>query len=558
MRHARLAAVFAAVLMAGPVAADGVAGPYLAARQADMRNDFAAAQLYLSRALARDRNNDTILRDLVFSKIALGDIDGAAPLARQLDRIVPDDEIAGLVATAITLKTATPGEVLDFLQDGPRVGPMIDGLLTAWAEVSAGRMSVALDRFDQVADNDSMRSFAMFHKAMALAVVGDFEAAEATFSGMLTGEMAKTRRGVLALAQLQSQLDRRAEAIALLQDNFGPGDAEAQAMIATLSAGQAVPFDLVRTPRDGFAEVFYSVAAALSGQSSDRFALMYLRLAEYLAPHHTDAILLGAGLLEGLGQIDLAVEAYGAIPATSPVFVTAEIDRAQALNRADRVTEGIAVLQSLADRMPARFDVQQALGDALRRDEQFEAARQAYDRAIALLTDDAERNWVVFYARGVTHERTKNWPAAEADFRKALALSPGQPLVLNYLGYSFVERGENLDEALDMIRDAVEARPDNGFITDSLGWVLFRLGDYDAAVAPMERAAELTPSDPVINDHLGDVYWAVGRVREARFQWHRALSFDPEPDAADRIRRKLEVGLDKVLQEEGAAPLRAE
>jgi tetratricopeptide (TPR) repeat protein len=132
---------------------------------------------------------------------------------------------------------------------------------------------------------------------------------------------------------------------------------------------------------------------------------------------------------------------------------------------------------------------------------------------------------------------------------------------LNYLGYSLVEKRKNLDEALDMIERAVAARPDSGYIVDSLGWVLYRLGRYDEAVGHMERAVELMPVDPVVNDHLGDVFWAVGRKREAEFQWKRALSFiragegDGEADP-DRIRRKLEVGLDVVLAEEGAEPLK--
>ena len=141
------------------------------------------------------------------------------------------------------------------------------------------------------------------------------------------------------------------------------------------------------------------------------------------------------------------------------------------------------------------------------------------------------------------------------DVRKALELNPDQPQVLNYLGYSLVEKQIKLDEALDMIERAVAARPDSGYIVDSLGWVLYRLGRYEEAVVHMERAAELMPVDPIVNDHLGDVLWAVGRYREAEFQWTRALSFDPEEKDAVRIRRKLEVGLDVVLAEEGAQPL---
>jgi tetratricopeptide (TPR) repeat protein len=134
-------------------------------------------------------------------------------------------------------------------------------------------------------------------------------------------------------------------------------------------------------------------------------------------------------------------------------------------------------------------------------------------------------------------------------------LKPDQPQVLNYLGYSYVEMKRNMDDALDMIQRAVAARPDDGYVTDSLGWVFYRMGRYQDAVVEMERAVELMPVDPVINDHLGDVYWAVGRKREAKFQWRRAMSFEPELDDATRIRRKLEVGLDAVLKEEGAAPL---
>jgi Flp pilus assembly protein TadD len=159
------------------------------------------------------------------------------------------------------------------------------------------------------------------------------------------------------------------------------------------------------------------------------------------------------------------------------------------------------------------------------------------------------------------HERLDNWELAEADFRAALALNPEQPQVLNYLGYSMVEKQVNLDEALNMIERAAAARPDSGFIVDSLGWVLFRIGRYSEAVVHMETAVALMPVDPVVNDHLGDVYWSVGRTREAEFQWSRALSFVDPTDAdgeadPDRIRRKLEIGLDAVLVEEGANPLK--
>jgi Flp pilus assembly protein TadD len=179
----------------------------------------------------------------------------------------------------------------------------------------------------------------------------------------------------------------------------------------------------------------------------------------------------------------------------------------------------------------------------------------SYDRAIALLDGDEAGQWGVYFARGVTRERTGYWQEAEADFRRALELRPDQPQVLNYLGYTYVELGENLDEALDLIEKAVAAQPNSGYIVDSLGWVYYRLGRYQEAVDQLERATELMPTDPILTDHLGDALWAVDRKREARFQWRRALSFDPEEDEAGRIRRKLDVGLDIVLEEEGADPI---
>jgi Flp pilus assembly protein TadD len=157
----------------------------------------------------------------------------------------------------------------------------------------------------------------------------------------------------------------------------------------------------------------------------------------------------------------------------------------------------------------------------------------------------------------MTSERLDEWDAAEADFRASLALNPGNPSVLNYLGYSLVDRGLKFDEALGMIETAVAARPDSGAIVDSLAWVYYKLGRYQEAVAPMERAAELEPNDPILSDHLGDVYWMVGRDVEARFQWRRALSFEPEQAEADRIRHKLSVGLDAVYADEGVTPAAA-
>jgi len=166
-----------------------------------------------------------------------------------------------------------------------------------------------------------------------------------------------------------------------------------------------------------------------------------------------------------------------------------------------------------------------------------------YDKAVALLRHPGHANWPLFYDRGIALDRAHNWPRAEADFLKALELSPNQPYVLNYLGYSWVDQGVNLDEAMNMIRRAVEQRPDDGYIVDSLGWAYYRIGNFDEAVKNLERAVDLKPEDPTINEHLGDAYWRVGRKLEAGFQWAHARDLKPDPEDLPKIEAKIRDGL---------------
>jgi Flp pilus assembly protein TadD len=184
-----------------------------------------------------------------------------------------------------------------------------------------------------------------------------------------------------------------------------------------------------------------------------------------------------------------------------------------------------------------------ALGNIERERKDFTGCGDAYTKAVATVAKPEKSNWVMFYFRGICYERSNQWPKAEADMKKALELYPDQPLVLNYLGYSWVDKGVHLEEGMDMIRRAVEQRPDDGYIVDSLGWAYFRTGNYDEAVKNLERAVQLKPDDPTINDHLGDAYWRVGRLLEAHFQWSQAVDFKPDPDELATLQKKLKDGL---------------
>ena len=560
IRTLTLAAVLAA---ATPAFSDQASGSYLAARSAMMANDYAEAAQQFSRALIRDSRNPVLLENALTAYIGLGDLERASALARRLTEVGTNSQISALVLAGDAAKRGSWDELLADLDAGMTVGPLFDGLLRAWAELGAGRMSEALAGFDGVTGNQGVEAFGLYHKALALGSVGDFEGAAEIFSGDSGTTIRLTPRGIIAYVQILSQLEQPQVALDLMEATFGTTNLSPQlaALQASLQAGETLAFEAVRSPADGVAEIYHSIGGALLGEAQDGYTLLYTRMALAIRPDHIDALLTTAELLESLDQYDLATEVYDTVPRSSPVFHAAELGRAAALRRSDRTDAAVEVLKQLTKSHGDIPAVQIALGDVLRQIEDFEGSLIPYTRALELIGDPQEQYWIVYFARGIAHERLDRWDDAEADFRAALELRPEQPQVLNYLGYSFLEMNSNLEEALDLIERAVAQRPDSGYIVDSLGWGLYRVGRYAEAVGHMERAVELLPVDPIVNDHLGDVYWAVGREREAEFQWHRALSFitddtDPEDVDGDRIRRKLEVGLDLVLEEEGAPPLK--
>ncbi len=551
-------ALCATMPFATPVAAQGVSGPYLAARQAFDAHDYKQAATYLSHALAVDQGS-VYLRSLALqSFVALGDIDNAEVLARQLraaDVPLAMADLVGLVAAAQGEDFAAVASVLDDTSVG---GAAMDGLLRGWAQMGQGQVRAALTTFETTADTAGVRAFALYQKGLALALVGDFEQALAVFDGTEgSPAIPLTERGALAKAQIMVQLDQRDAAADMLSARFaGTDNAAATALADRIRSGATLDFDFITSAQEGMGEVIFTIALALEAETDADLLLIYTRLAHHLAPRNIDALLLSAQLFEALGNPALATEAYDDVPRSHPAFLRAELGRAEALESSGRADAAVEVLAQLSETYPDIRRVQMSLGDLLRRTQDYDQAQRIYDRVIAGLDAPTEDDWFLYFARGVTHERLGTWPQAEADFRTSLDLNPNQPMVLNYLGYSFVDRGENLEEARDLIQRAVDGAPDRGYIIDSLGWVLFQLEDFDQAVIHLEDAVSKMPTDPVVNDHLGDAYWMVGRKTEARFQWRRAASFDPDPDVADRIARKLDLGLDVVRAEDSSGDVK--
>ena len=250
-----------------------------------------------------------------------------------------------------------------------------------------------------------------------------------------------------------------------------------------------------------------------------------------------------ADLYESLKKPDLAIKIYERVPASSPLHRNAAIQMASDLDALNRSEEAEKHLDALIKNHPHDLEAIMALGNVQRGHKKFSACADTYGKGIATIAHPQKANWVIFYFRGICYERSHRWPKAEADLKEALNLFPDQPHVLNYLGYSWIDQRVHLDDGMAMIKKAVQQRPDDGYIVDSLGWAYFQLGNYPEAVKQLERAIELKPEDPTINDHLGDAYWRVGRTLEARFQWAHARDLKPDPEELPKIEQKLKNGL---------------
>ena len=542
--------------IAGMVRAEISFGGYLAGRHALSTKDFDAASTYLSRAIEDDIENPELLNGLISVQVSLGDIGAAKVSSDNLDLLGVQTQLSNMVKIAIQLRNRDFDNAKQQIENEQGINPLLDKIVTGWAFADQGNFEDAETIFDEIGKGSSLAQFSQMQKASMLAAYGRYESALNTIENL---EKNSNRISIDARAlkvQLLLKLDNKEEATEYFSKIFGDGvnsDA-ANLRMQVEDHPNAYSIEESLSLEAGIAYAFYAIADILKDDADPNTALLYVRLAQYLNENSQKAILLAADLLEQMGQYDLAVAEYAKISPSSSYFLSSELGRVGALRDGGKTEAALEVLYYLAREFPDIGIVHNSLGDFLRREERYSEAKIAYDRAVDIYRENNNVSWVVLYARGITHERLQEWDKAESDFRNALTINPDQANVLNYLGYSLIDRGEKLDEAMTMIEKAVSLQPESGYIVDSLAWGLFKLGKYETAIPHMEKAAELMPVDPIVTDHLGDLYWAVGRQLEAKFQWRRALSFDPELKDATRIREKLRIGLDRVLVNEGLKP----
>jgi tetratricopeptide (TPR) repeat protein len=532
-----------------PNSADAsLSGSYLIGRVAGKQRDNPAALEFVARALQLDPDNQTLIERLFQLQVAVGQLEEAGKTASQVLTFNSQHRLARTILGLKDFKANQFAEARANFAEAAYspIGELTSALLSAWTFAAENNLADALNELNKLDTNESFASFKTYHTALITDFMKSPVRAEASFKKSLEQSGARLRI-TQAYGNFLERNGRASEAVTLYNTFLTTTDRNAlvQAALANNLSGKKNQA-FAETASGGMGEGLFSLASAMTDEQSADVAVLYTQMAlAFTADKPVVTTLLG-DLYESTDRYEEAISAYEQTPKDSPLRNNADTEIALNFQRLDRTGEAQARLKEVISRDPKNYAAILTLGNIHRNNDNFKEASIAYDQAVALVAKPTREHWRMFYYRAIANERQKLWPKAEADFRTALRLEPDEPTVLNYLGYSMVEKKINLDEAIMMIKKAVEAKPNDGYIVDSLGWAYYQLADYENALVHMERAVELTPSDPLIAEHLGDVYWQVGRKLEAQFQWQHAKDNKPEPEDLKRIEVKLKEGMASI------------
>ena len=531
----------------------GFAGAYLAARTADVDNDTSRAIEFYSKALEFDPENTEVKQRLMVALFSGGRFSEGVVIARELkeDPAVAQVSRLALMVEATSKREYRKAASLLSPQDSNPIDRLLNTLMIAWAEFGDGKGEAALKSILALDGPPWYPVFTRYHAGAMAQAMGNKAEARKHFTDLIADPQSGAAapdtyiRAVMALAAMEAREGNNRAALDALAtgEDFSPGYAPLAAL-RQLIEDDGKPEAGVMTAQQGSAAVLFTLGSALNREGAEETVAVYLQFARTLDPNDAATLVILGGLTERLGKAEEAIKIYQAVPETSPMRRVSELQLGLALADLGRNGEAKDHLKALIASDPKDIRSYLAYGSVLSQDKDYVEMALTYETAISMVGPTPTRNdWNLFFQAGIAHERLKQWPKAEAHFKRALELFPDQPQVMNYLGYSWIDMNINLEEGMDLIRAAVDLRPNDGYIVDSLGWAHYRLGEYDDAVRELERAVELRPADPTINDHLGDAYWRVGRELEATFQWKRALSNEPPEELKPEIERKLSEGL---------------
>lgn len=547
-------AAVAAVPQAPAPDADHLYGDYLAGRQAQETRDYIAAAQWFQKALAADPNAPELISRGFLMDVCAGQFDRATALAPKELKLDPSDAIAELVLVLQQLKEGDAAGAAKEAAALPSEGlhRFVAPFALAWTRMAASDLAGADTALQGLDKFNGFQPLKLFQLGILYDYAGKPDKAQRYFAQTLAATPQLNWRLADVIGNFDERHGRTAEAKALYRRFIEESGGSDMGLALTAERATTPAQPLIRSAGDGFAEAMFDLASVLDQPETIDLALVYDRFALALRPDFPLARLLLADILSAELKPAESLAVLDGIPPSSPYHSPAQLRRAINLATLHRDDEAIALLKQTAGAHSALIGAELELGDILRDKKDFSGAVAAYDEAIRRsAAASLPERWSMFYDRGVGLERSGQWHRAEGDFLHALKLKPNQAMVLNYLGYSWIDRGEHLQRGLEMIEKAVALRPDDGYIIDSLGWAYYRLGHYAEAVKYLEKAIELVPQDPTINDHLGDAYWRTGRLVEARYQWRYALEFGPEKRDIKPIEAKLEHGLAAVAPPHG-------
>ena len=508
-------------------------GAFLSSQVAAAEGNLPRAAEDILRALKADPANEQLQRDAFAITLLAG-----RPEAARIGASLRGNAVAALLAADAMARAGDwRGAELAYAElPKDSLTDLLRPLLMAWAQQAQGETDKALDTLQNAAADGHLSLYYTLHAALVADIGHRDGLADRLYKQVADGISTQNVRMTQLLASWQArsgQLSKAKESVQALIDADPQLAICAPGLLAHLDAPQ------IANAKQGIAEAYAGVAGGLREDRTSEAPLMLLQLATLMEPGMTEAKLVEAEAAAHQHHYQLAADDLVSVPSDDPLAAIVQLRMADNLTRAGKKEDAEKVLASLAKAYPDRSEPLEQLGSVLVDDKKYDAAITAYDRAIALVKQPGKSDWFLFYARGAAEERSHHWPAAEADMQHALTLYPDQPVVLNFLGYSWADQNHNLPEARRMIERALQQRPDDSAMMDSLGWVMLRQGQVRDAIRVLERAAEMMPDEATVTGHLGDAYWLAGRKTEAEDQWRRALVLQPDADEAARISARL-------------------
>jgi tetratricopeptide (TPR) repeat protein len=518
-----------------------LSGNYLASQFAQRRHDWQKANVYIDRVLAYAPDNVLLMNKAMVLAMGSGQEGEALHMARKIVAVEKDNALALMFLTMEAFKNKEYEKASELVKTMPEgsLSAFILPLLQSWSDAAMGLHNT---------QSLNQNTIHIYHAILIAGYLHDISNVENLLQASLSAQ-GLSLQDLERIAAVYAHIGKKDVAIALYEkvlQQWPENRAVAQTLEKLKNGAEMKGFASVTAPEFGVAEALHDMAQLLYQEYSDESARVFAHMTLYLKPDMTDAKLLLASVSARNEQVDEAIAFYKSVPSTDERYSEAHRAAVELLENSGRKEEALAELEAMVQQNND-LEAMIQIGDIHRRNDEFDKAIHTYNRAAQILGKDIPKEyWQLYYVRGMSYERLGQWDKAESDLKAALAFQPDHPMVLNYLGYAWADQGVNLQESLDLIRKAADLEPTDGYITDSLGWVLYRMGDYAESVPHLERAVELLPYDPVINDHLGDAYWRVGRKMEARFQWMRAKNHADDNSLVTQIDVKLDQGLKEI------------